>query len=207
MNDDWSDEVITLLDKIRLNSILLNKYYKRKHLELHAKIKYFKIPLIVFNGFSATASVGLSTYGFSQNLISGMVCLIGLTNSIITSVELFLGIEKMAENAIILSKEFYVLSCDIYKCINLNAYERGVESSIFLGDCYSRYIELIRQNGVMDKSLNDQMMDLGTLRPPIRTRVPMILPQSPTKQASISSSSFDSDELNKVGLSGDVEMV
>lgn len=183
--NDWSDETIMILDKIRLNSILLNKYYKKQHLELHAKIKYFKIPLIVLNGVSATASVGLSTYGFSQNLISGIVCVIGLTNGIITSVEMFLGIEKSAEKSIILSKEFYVLSCDIYKTIHLNPHERGVEASVFMSDCYSRYIELVRQNGVMDKSLNDQMMDLDSLKPPIQMRIP-ITPKS------MSSASYDS---------------
>lgn len=183
--NDWSDETIMILDKIRLNSILLNKYYKKQHLELHAKIKYFKIPLIVLNGVSATASVGLSTYGFSQNLISGIVCVIGLTNGIITSVEMFLGIEKSAEKSIILSKEFYVLSCDIYKTIHLNPHERGVEASVFMSDCYSRYIELVRQNGVMDKTLNDQMMDLESLKSPIQMRVPLT-------PKSMSSVSYDS---------------
>ena len=75
--NDWSDETIKILDKIRLNSILLNKYYKKQHLALHAKIKYFKIPLIVLNGVSATASVGLSTYGFSQNLKAALCVLSG----------------------------------------------------------------------------------------------------------------------------------
>ena len=84
----WFVETIEILNKIRLNSIFLSKYYKKRHIFYNDKLKYFKIPLIIFNSTSSVASVGLRTYGFSQNMISALVCGIGLTNSIIGSIEL-----------------------------------------------------------------------------------------------------------------------
>jgi hypothetical protein len=170
---DWSDESLTILNNIRLNCILLNKYYKKEHVRLHAKIKYFRIPLIVLNGVSATASVGLSGYGINQSIISGIVCVIGLTNGIIGSIELFIGIEKMSENALMLSKEFYVLSTDIYKTITLNRDERGIDSSTFLNESYSRYIELIRQNGCIDKVFNDQLVSIDDVKPLVQIPSPI----------------------------------
>jgi hypothetical protein len=149
-------------------------------------VPHSRIPLIVLNGVSATASVGLSGYGIDQNIISGLVCVIGLTNSVVGSIELFIGIEKQSESALLLSKEFYVLAIDIYKTIHLNAHERGVEASTFLNETYSRYIELIRQNGVMDKNINDQLLDLDGFNSTIKMRE-ILSPKS------LSSTSFDSE--------------
>jgi hypothetical protein len=170
---EWSDESLTILNNIRLNCILLNKYYKKEHVRLHAKIKYFRIPLIVLNGVSATASVGLSGYGISQSIISGIVCVIGLTNGIIGSIELFIGIEKMSEIALVLSKDFYCLATDIYKTITLNREERGIDSSTFLNESYSRYIELIRQNGCIDKVFNDQLVSIDDIKPLVKIPSPI----------------------------------
>lgn len=170
----WSLETIEILNKIRLNSIFLSKYYKKRHIFYNDKLVFFKIPMIIFNSISSVASVGLATYNVSQNMISALVCGIGLTNSIIGSIELYLGINEKASESILLSKEFYILSVDIFKTIHLTSGERGVDSSTFLNECYSRYIELIKKNGVVEKDLSDQLIDLdGFIKQPAIPTTPL----------------------------------
>jgi hypothetical protein len=72
-----------------------------------------------------------------------------------------------------LSKEFYVLSTDIYKTITLNRDERGIDSSTFLNESYSRYIELIRQNGCIDKVFNDQLVSVDDVKPLVQIPSPI----------------------------------
>jgi len=189
---EWSIETITLLDRIRLNSIVFNKYYKKRHLLMHEKIKWFKIPLICLNGISATASVGLANYDVDQKVISAIICLIGLTNGIITSTELFLQIEKQAEKSILLCKEFYILACDIFKIIHLNERDRGVDCNKFLDETYSRYIELIRGNGVMEKEISDQLLELSCGNIPLNNQMPISPMKSPN--SIISTKSFKSND-------------
>jgi hypothetical protein len=183
----WSVETIEILNKIRLNSIFLSKYYKKRHIFYNDKLKYFKIPLIIFNSISSVASVGLGTYGFSQNLISALVCGIGLTNSIIGSIELYLGINEKASGSILLSKEYYILSVDIFKTIHLTSSERMTDPLTFLNECYSRYIDLIKKNGLVDKDIQDKLIDLdGFVKTPNIPSTPLSINVSNT-----SSDSFD----------------
>jgi hypothetical protein len=161
MSHEWSDETMTILDKIRQNSIVLNKYYKKKHLDLHGQIKYFKLPIIVMSSISGVASVGLNGYGITQSNINAIICLLSLTTSIIGSVELFLGIHEQAEVSLILYKEWYLLATDIYKITKLKESDRGTDGIRYLDEVYSKYTELIRKNGVFDiKTVNDKLLNL-----------------------------------------------
>ena len=196
---EWSDGSIEILTKIRLNSVLLNTYYKRQHIKYHEKIKWFKLPLIILNSISATASVGLAGYGIQQSIINGIICGIGITNGIISAVELQLGIDRQAESALIASKDFYILACDILKILSLEPHERGCDSIVFLNDMYSRYIELIKNNDIVEKHIADQLLNVsstnGTVTKPITTPrpSPTLTPNSmapSNKLSSFSSENF-----------------
>jgi hypothetical protein len=188
---EWSIGSITLLTKIKHNCITLHRYYRKEHLRYHRKIKWFKLPLIVLNSLSATFSIGAGGYNIDQHVINGVICSIGIINGIISAVELQLGIERKAEDALIASKDFYILGCDILKVLTLEHDERGCESILFLNDMYSKYIELIKNNDIINKSIIDELLVINLITKSVK------IPPSPLSiLTSNSSNSFtEKDEM------------
>lgn len=82
---------------------------------------------------------------------------ISLIVGIIGSVELFYGITRQMEVELIGSKDFYVLSCDIYKWLSLERPNRNIEDKVFLDECYGRYIKLIEASIILKKKVDDQL--------------------------------------------------
>ena len=189
--NEWSIGSIKLLTKIKLNCITLHRYYRKEHLRYHRKIKWFKLPLIVLNSLSATFSIGAGGYNIEQHVINGVICSIGIINGIISAVELQLGIERKAEDALIASKDFYILGCDILKVLSLEHDERGCESILFLNDMYSKYIELIKNNDIINKSIIDELLVINMISKSVK------VPPSPLSFiTSNSSNSFtEKDEM------------
>ncbi len=58
-NKEWSTDIENVLDKLRLNCILRTKYHKSSYFMLKARLKYFKIPVIVLSGLSSVFNVAL----------------------------------------------------------------------------------------------------------------------------------------------------
>jgi hypothetical protein len=55
------------------------------------------------------------------------------------------------ENA--LSKDYYTLSIDIYKILNLNEENRNCDAEQYLNDCYSKYVKLTEQSTILYKNI------------------------------------------------------
>ena len=62
-NEDYEN----ILNMIRLNSIDLSKYYKKRDYELKSYFKYFKIPIIILSSINSVISVSLNTF-IEQNM-------------------------------------------------------------------------------------------------------------------------------------------
>jgi hypothetical protein len=94
-------------------------------------------------------SVGLQPY-VSQSIISVLCCSISLVCGIIASVELFLAIQNMMETELISSKEFYILSCDIFKTLSVEREYRRINGQTYLDNTHTKYCNLIEQCNLLD---------------------------------------------------------
>jgi len=50
----WNTEIMLILDKIRINSILMSDKHRKRFLEFKSISKYFDIPVIVCSVFSSS---------------------------------------------------------------------------------------------------------------------------------------------------------
>jgi hypothetical protein len=93
-----------------------------------------------------------------QTYISAMTCIISLLCAVITSIELYLGIQKTMENELIASKDFYLLAVDLYKMASLPPEDRMVNARTYLDDKYKHYCKLMENSDLIDAVLiRDQL--------------------------------------------------
>jgi len=67
----------------------------------------------------------------NQSAISGLRCLLGFGIAVISSVELYLGIQRDMDAELALSKD-YSLGIEIYKCLTLSREHRTEEPRSYL---------------------------------------------------------------------------
>ncbi len=80
--------------------------------------------------------------------------------TIMASVELFYGYTKQIEQANEKQKEAYILGCDIFKYLSLDATNRVVDERMFLTECYSRYIKMIESSQQQKRSMDDKLLEI-----------------------------------------------
>jgi hypothetical protein len=156
---DWTDDIDTILNNIRLNCIILSKLHKQRYFELKSTLKYYRLPLIILNGFNSIISIGLQPYT-SQGVISITTSLISLTCGIVGSVELFFSIQKRMENDLISQRDYYLLSIDIFKTISLNKEHRPIPSKDYLEKSYNTYTKLIESSSTLHKIKTDKLIPI-----------------------------------------------
>lgn len=152
----WTHDVEFVLDQIRENSMNLANIHKKRYTELKSILKYFRIPTIIFSACNVFASVGLQPY-CDQKYISLITCGVSLITGIITSIELFVGVQASMEIELISSKDFYILSIDIFKILSLHADNRGVDGKSYLDERYQVYCKLIESSDVITKKIKDKL--------------------------------------------------
>jgi hypothetical protein len=156
-DDDWTDDIEEVLNAIRLNSNSLYTHHKEKYYFYKAQLKYFKLPIIILTSLTSVVSVGLGTY-VKQDIVSLLTCLLSLTSALIGSIELYLGIQKNMENEIDVSKQFQLLSYDIYKTTSLKRPNRQINGKAYLDNKYNEYVKLTEQaNMTLDKTIKDNL--------------------------------------------------
>ena len=147
---DWNDELMSLLDKIRLNSVAMSDKHRKRFLEFKSITKYFDLPVIVCSVFSSSFS-SLNSVPSSQSQL--ITTSISMFIAVITSIKLYLNLASNINEEISLSKDFYILSVSIFKIAHLKESDRGVEPMQFLNECYSQYIKLIEQSSLLRKNI------------------------------------------------------
>ena len=150
----WSDGIEFALNEIQTKSFNNSNYHKQNYYFLKGYLKYFRIPTIILSGMNSVFSVGLQPY-LPQGIISVLCCLISLICGIIASVELFLGIQNMMEKELITSKEFYILSSDIFKTLSVERKYRTLDGNIYLNNIHTKYCNLIEQCNLLNKKIEN----------------------------------------------------
>ena len=154
--NSWTPDIESILENIRLNSILLSSEHRKAYFQLESSLKYFRIPVIVISAFSSVFNVGLQPY-LKQSIISVICCMLSLTTGLIGSIELFLSIQKKMENELINSKDFYLNAIDIYKVLSLNIDNRNQDALSYLEERYNNYCKLIENSDVINKKVSDKL--------------------------------------------------
>jgi len=152
----WTEDFENILEKMRLNSVNLNEYHRKRYYHYKGFLKYFRVPLIFLSSGNAFISIGLQSY-VNQSTISIMTCLLSMICGIITSLELYLSIQSNMENELAASKDFYILAIDIFKTLNLNRENRVSNPRSYLDEKYSHYTKLIETSNLLVKHMKDAL--------------------------------------------------
>jgi len=95
--------------------------------------------------------------------------------TILGSIKLYLNISQNLENESNMSREFYILSVEIFKQISLPQEQRNTNGIEFLNNKYSHYIKLYEESNLLkkqykkdtltkiDKSLIAEFSDAGSV--------------------------------------------
>jgi hypothetical protein len=153
------NDIESILDNIRQNSVILSAHHKKRHYYLKEKIKWFRLPTIVLSALNSVFSVGLQPY-MEQNTISITNCIISLVCGIIVSIEMFLNIESGMRAEQDATKEYYLLSVDIQKYLLLDFENRQTDPQPFLEKCYNQYVKLYENSGLVKKQIHDALTPL-----------------------------------------------
>lgn len=186
--NDWSDDIEKVLEEIRLNAVQLSNNHKQNYFFYKSLHKYFRIPTIILSSVASVSSVGLQNY-ISQEHINGIVCLLGLSVSVVNSIELFLKLQETLEIELNCSKEFYNLSIDIRKTLLLDRQNRQLSGQTYLEKRYNDYVKLQEQSNLISNSFNDGLNNLPK-------KISMMKKLMPKKKNSNSSSSSTASPLN-----------
>jgi hypothetical protein len=152
-----SSDIEGVLDKIRQNSNYLANYHRKRYLTLKSRLKFYRIPIIVISALNSVGAVSLQGF-LDQTFISLINMFLSLIVGVIGSIEMFYQITKQLEVELIGSKEFYILSCDIYKWLSLTEENRVGTPKEFLNESYTRYIKLIETSITLKKRVEDKLM-------------------------------------------------
>lgn len=169
-SESWTQDIENVLDNIRINSIILSNEHKNKYFHLKTILRYFRLPVIIISGINSIVSVGLQPY-VDQGIISIMTCLLALICSIIGSIELYLAIQKGMENELVVSKDYYILSVDIYKTLTLSKDHRPIPAKDYLDRKYNDYIKLFENSNLLAKETVDKLNPLPAIMNSTNTKI------------------------------------
>lgn len=159
METNYTTDIEIYLENVRLNCVILQKVHKKRYFALRAWLKYFKIPNIIISSSNSVLSVGMSGY-MEQSWISGMTCLLSLLSAIITSIELYLGIENNMVKEEQISRSYYLLGTNIFKMLSLTRENRKINGNDYLNEIFSEYNKLIEKSSFIKASVDDKLMPL-----------------------------------------------
>jgi hypothetical protein len=155
--EHWSEDIEGILEDIRSNSEILAKHHKIEYMKLQSQLVYFRVPLIIISALNSVFSVGLNAY-IEQTTVSTVNCLLSLTCACISSVELFLQIQKRLEVELNSYHGYYLLGTKISAMLKLKPSRREVEGSTFLNSTINDYNNLFEQSCVSGGEFTDLLV-------------------------------------------------
>jgi hypothetical protein len=156
--ESWSRDIEIILDNLLENINTLQAEHKKLYIQLQAKLIWFRIPLILLSSLNSVFSVGLSEY-VDQSLVSTINCLISLICACISSVELFLNINKNMETTLQSYHGYKLLGIRISSCRKLDREHREKNAIGFMNECISEYKNLLEQSIVLITDLDDELLN------------------------------------------------
>jgi len=193
METEWFDDIELLCNQIRENCIVLDKLHKKQYFFFKSKLKYFRIPSIILNGFNSVLAVSMASY-VGQSIASTTTCAISLFIAILASVEVYLNLQKNMENEYTSSKEYYLLAVEIFKILSVARGRRSVSGKDFLEDIMNRYRKLIEQTNISETKIPDTLIPLELVKLTKTQSLASLMPSTPTFKFDMSSSSSDNSE-------------
>jgi hypothetical protein len=148
--NNWNSNIIEILEGVRTNAVNLSEYHRRTYFYYKNLSNWFDVPIIIISSISASFSVGADPY-LEQRNISLISCLSSMVITILGSIKLYLNISQNLENESNMSREFYVLSVEIFKQISLPTEQRNTNAIEFLNSKYSQYIKLYEESNLLKK--------------------------------------------------------
>ena len=154
----WNQSIDSLLDKIRLNCVMLSNRHVNNHLYYKHVSKYFEIPTIILSVFSGSFSVGSDPF-LNQELISVVSCSISMVITILTSVKLYMKITENSTAEQELAISFKSLALDIFKTLSLPIEDRGTDGLVYLNKVYNKYVNLVENSAILNTmNKKDQLL-------------------------------------------------
>ena len=157
----------------------MSKHHKQRYLLLKGTLVYFRIPLIILGGANSVMAVGLVAY-LEQQTVSLINCLVSLICAIITSTELFLGIQMGMERELTSQRDFYLMAVDINSILTLERHHRGLNGKRYLEGKLSQYNKLIGDSEVLAKVINDKL--ITQIKNPSSEKLSEIIIDTPTNK-------------------------
>jgi len=157
--NNWTEDVNDILDKIRINSIVLSNEHKKTYFMLSSRIKWFRVPVIFLSALGSVFGIGLAPY-LPQLLISEICSVMSLVVGLIGSLELFLAISTKMENELVQSKELYLLAIEIQKTLLLDIENRNGDGMAYLEDKFNVYSKLIENSYLLECKIMDELTPL-----------------------------------------------
>ena len=148
INNVWSDTEYNILENVRINSVNLSEYHRKRYYHFKSYAKYFDLPILFLSSFSASFLMGANVY-LDQNTINLIGCGFNTCITLISSVKLYLNINENMKLENDMSKEFYTLAIDIYKTLSLNPEERGESGLSYLHKKYNQYSKLVESSNLL----------------------------------------------------------
>jgi len=152
----WNPNLISILEKIRLNSVSMSEKHRARSVELNQMSKYFDIPTITCSIFSSSF---ISLGAIPQKQSQLIQVSISMFIAVLTSIKIWLGLTKQIAETVSLSKDYYILSIEIYKILNLQEADRSVDGLQFCNECYSTYKALIESSTLL-KLRRDELIKI-----------------------------------------------
>ena len=179
----WTDDIELILKNILYNSNVLSSQHKVNYLEYKARLKYYKIPVIIFSAVNSVISVGLSQF-IKQSVVSVLTCLISLICGCISSIELFMNINKNQEIELDAYRGFTSLSVKLSSTLKLERENRDTHGIQFLTTVISEYNRLFENSLVLISDIDDKLINLNDVCEKKSTYNPLTL-FSPRKKPSV----------------------
>ena len=148
INNIWSDTEYKILENVRINSVNLSEYHRKRYYHFKSYAKYFDLPILFLSSFSASFLMGANTY-LEQDTINLIGCGFNTAITLISSIKLYLNINENMKLENDMSKEFYTLAIDIYKTLSLNPEERGESGLSYLHKKYNQYSKLVESSNLL----------------------------------------------------------
>jgi len=155
--EQWSTDIERVLQDIRTNSEILSAHHKKAYIRLQSQLVYFRVPLIIISAVNSVFSVGLANY-IEQETVSTVNCLLSLSCACISSVELFLQIQKKLEVELNSYHGYYLLGTRISAMLKLDRRHRDVEGLTFLNSMVNEYNNLFEQSCVDNEDFTDVLV-------------------------------------------------
>jgi hypothetical protein len=149
-----NEKIRAQLNHIEQNASNLSQLNRTNYLYLSKQIKYFKIPVIFFSSLNSIFAVSLNSY-MSQPSVSLLNCLISFMVSLISSLELYLGLTKRLDKSLLCYRNFYMLSMKIKQ---YNFLEKVEEPEKFLQECIEEYESYFKESEVTRYGFHDQLI-------------------------------------------------